>query len=67
MSIRMVRRSNSPLLVPHSREKSYFFIIEPGSKLKFAFVTPKIILGLWTARLVTSENSILFSKLCSHH
>ena len=32
-----------------------------------AFVTPKAILVLWTARLVISGNSILLSMLRSHH
>ena len=33
----------------------------------FAFVTPKAILVLWTARLAISGNSILLSMLPSHH
>ena len=45
----------------------YFFIIEPGSRSNFAFVTPKAILVLWTARLAISGNSILLSMLRSHH
>ena len=51
----------------HFRVKRYFFIIEPGSRLNFAFVTPKAILVLWTARLAISGNSILLSMLRSHH
>ena len=35
-------------LTPHFRVKRYFFIIEPGSRSNFAFVTPKAILVLWT-------------------
>lgn len=49
------------------RVKKYFFIIEPGSRSNFAFVTPKAILVLWTARLAISGNSILLSMLRSHH
>ena len=41
----------------------YFFIIEPGSRSNFAFVTPKAILVLWTARLAISGTCILLSIL----
>ena len=51
----------------HFRVKRYFFIIELGSRLNFAFVTPKAILVLWSARLAISGNSILLSMLRSHH
>ena len=37
------------------------------SESNFAFVTPKAILVLWTARLAISGNSILLSMLPSHH
>ena len=47
--------------------EEYFFNIEPGSRLNFAFVTSKAILVLWTARLAISGNSILLSMLRSHH
>lgn len=61
------KRNYSSLKTPHFLVKRYFFIIEPGSKLNFAFVTPKAILVLWTARLAISGNSILLSMLRSHH
>ena len=64
---RMARRNYSSLQTPHFRVKKYFFIIEPGSRSNFAFVTPKAILVLWTARLAISGNSILLSMLRSHH
>ena len=64
---RMARRNYSSLQTPHFRVKRYFFIIEPGSRSNFAFVTPKAILVLWTARLAISGNSILLSMLRSHH
>ena len=64
---RMTRRNYSSLQTPHFRVKRYFFIIEPGSRSNFAFVTPKTILVLWTARLAISGNSILLSMLRSHH
>ena len=42
----MARRNYSSLQTPHFQVKRYFFIIEPGSRSNFAFVTPKAILGL---------------------
>lgn len=65
--------------MPNGKKKLFFstdtslsgeeilLIIEPGSRSNFAFVTPKAILVLWTARLAISGNSILLSMLRSHH
>lgn len=64
---RMTRRNYTSLQTPHFRVKRYFFIIEPGFKSNFAFVTPRATLALWTARLAISGNSILLSILRSHH
>lgn len=66
-SAKLARRNDSSLQTPQFRVKRYFFIIEPGSRSNFAFVTPKAILVLWTARLAISGNSILLSMLRSHH
>lgn len=65
--------------MPNGKKKLFFstdtslsgeevlIIIEPGFRSNFAFVTPKAILVLWTARLAISGNSILLSMLRSHH
>ena len=41
--------------------KRYFFIIEPGSRSNFAFVMPKAILVLWTARLAINKWKLDFA------
>ena len=49
------------------KQGSTSLFIERGSRSNFAFVMPKAILVLWTARLSISGNSILLSMLRSHH